>query len=112
MQALRGVDLEVEAGRITGLIGPNGAGKTTLFNCITGVVPPDRGRILLEGRDIAGLRPDQITARGLVRTFQIARGLPGSPCSTTCCSTARTSRASACCRRCWARRRRGGARRS
>ena len=70
------MDLEVEAGRITGLIGPNGAGKTTLFNCITGVVPPDRGRILLEGRDIAGLRPDQITARGLVRTFQIARGLP------------------------------------
>ncbi len=76
VRALRGVDLEVEAGRITGLIGPNGAGKTTLFNCITGVVPPDRGRILLEGRDIAGLRPDQITARGLVRTFQIARGLP------------------------------------
>jgi ABC-type branched-subunit amino acid transport system ATPase component len=76
VQALRGVDLEVEAGRITGLIGPNGAGKTTLFNCITGVVPPDRGRILLEGRNIAGLRPDQITARGLVRTFQIARGLP------------------------------------
>ena len=76
VQALRGVDLEVEAGRITGLIGPNGAGKTTLFNCITGVVPPDRGRIVFDGRDIAGLRPDQITARGLVRTFQIARGLP------------------------------------
>lgn len=76
VQALRGVDLTVEAGRITGLIGPNGAGKTTLFNCITGVVPPDRGRIVFDGRDIAGLRPDQITGRGLVRTFQIARGLP------------------------------------
>jgi branched-chain amino acid transport system ATP-binding protein/neutral amino acid transport system ATP-binding protein len=76
VQALRGVDLEVEAGRITGLIGPNGAGKTTLFNCITGVVPPDGGRIAFDGRDISGLRPDQITARGLVRTFQIARGLP------------------------------------
>jgi branched-chain amino acid transport system ATP-binding protein/neutral amino acid transport system ATP-binding protein len=76
VQALRGVNLEVEAGRITGLIGPNGAGKTTLFNCITGVVPPDRGRIVFDGRDIAGLRPDQITGRGLVRTFQIARGLP------------------------------------
>jgi branched-chain amino acid transport system ATP-binding protein/neutral amino acid transport system ATP-binding protein len=76
VQALRGVDLEVEAGRITGLIGPNGAGKTTLFNCITGVVPPDRGRIVFAGRDIAGSRPDQITGRGLVRTFQIARGLP------------------------------------
>jgi branched-chain amino acid transport system ATP-binding protein/neutral amino acid transport system ATP-binding protein len=76
VQALRGVDLEVEAHRITGLIGPNGAGKTTLFNCITGVVPPDRGRIVFDGRDIAGLRPDQVTERGLVRTFQIARGLP------------------------------------
>ena len=76
VKALTGVDLDVEAGRITGLIGPNGAGKTTLFNCITGVIPPDRGRIVFDGRDIAGLRPDQITHAGLVRTFQIARGLP------------------------------------
>jgi branched-chain amino acid transport system ATP-binding protein/neutral amino acid transport system ATP-binding protein len=76
VRALNGVDLKVEAGRITGLIGPNGAGKTTLFNCITGVVPPDRGRILFAGEDIAGLRPDEVSARGLVRTFQIARGLP------------------------------------
>ncbi len=76
VHALRGADLKVEAGRITGLIGPNGAGKTTLFNCITGVIPPDRGRIVFDGHDIAGLRPDQITRLGLVRTFQIARGLP------------------------------------
>ncbi|MSP48926.1 MAG: ABC transporter ATP-binding protein [Alphaproteobacteria bacterium] len=76
VHALTGVDLEVQAGRITGLIGPNGAGKTTLFNCITGVIPPDRGRIVFDGHDIAGLRPDQITRLGLVRTFQIARGLP------------------------------------
>jgi ABC-type branched-subunit amino acid transport system ATPase component len=74
--ALSGVDLSVTAQRITGLIGPNGAGKTTLFNCITGVVPPDRGRIIFAGDDIAGLRPDQIARRGLARTFQIARGLP------------------------------------
>ncbi|NJO22742.1 MAG: ABC transporter ATP-binding protein [Sphingomonadales bacterium] len=76
VHALSGVDLEVAAGRITGLIGPNGAGKTTLFNCITGVIPPDKGRIVFDGRDITGLRPDQITQTGLVRTFQIARGLP------------------------------------
>jgi branched-chain amino acid transport system ATP-binding protein/neutral amino acid transport system ATP-binding protein len=76
VRALTGVDLNVVAGRITGLIGPNGAGKTTLFNCITGTIPPDRGRILFDGRDITGLRPDQITHAGLVRTFQIARGLP------------------------------------
>src|SRR5215468_9239730 len=76
VKALRGVDLAVEAGRITGLIGPNGAGKTTLFNCVTGLLPPDRGRIVFDGLEIAGLRPDQITSKGLVRTFQIARGLP------------------------------------
>ena len=76
VRALEGVTLTVPAQGITGLIGPNGAGKTTLFNCISGVIPPDGGRILFEGQDIAGLRPDQITGRGLVRSFQIARGLP------------------------------------
>jgi ABC-type branched-subunit amino acid transport system ATPase component len=76
VEALSGVDLAVEPNTVTGLIGPNGAGKTTLFNCITGIVPPDRGRILFDGADIAGLRPDQVSRRGLARTFQIARGLP------------------------------------
>ena len=50
VHALRGVDLSVEAGRITGLIGPNGAGKTTLFNCISGLVPPDAGTCGSMGR--------------------------------------------------------------
>lgn len=76
VHALRGVDLSVEAGRITGLIGPNGAGKTTLFNCISGFVPPDAGTVTFDGRSITGWRPDRITAVGLVRTFQIARGFP------------------------------------
>jgi len=76
VRALSGVDLDVEVGRITGLIGPNGAGKTTLFNCISGMIPPDRGRVIFDGHDITRLRPDRITAHGLVRTFQIARGLP------------------------------------
>ena len=75
IRALDGADLAVASGRITGLIGPNGAGKTTLFNCISGVVPADRGRITFDGRDITGWRPDQISRAGLVRTFQIARGL-------------------------------------
>jgi len=75
VHALSGVSLQVPAHGITGLIGPNGAGKTTLFNCISGVIPPDRGRILFDGIDITGLRPDRVTAAGLVRTFQIARGL-------------------------------------
>jgi branched-chain amino acid transport system ATP-binding protein/neutral amino acid transport system ATP-binding protein len=74
VHALNGVDLEVERGRITGLIGPNGAGKTTLFNCITGVVPAHSGRITFDGEDITRWRPDRISRRGLIRTFQIARG--------------------------------------
>ena len=72
--ALAGADLTVEAGTITGLIGPNGAGKTTLFNCISGLVPPAAGTIMFDGEDITGWRPDRIARRGLVRTFQIARG--------------------------------------
>jgi ABC-type branched-subunit amino acid transport system ATPase component len=76
VHALRGVDLAVEAGRITGLIGPNGAGKTTLFNCISGMVPPNSGTVRFNGRAITAWRPDRITGAGLVRTFQIARGFP------------------------------------
>jgi ABC-type branched-subunit amino acid transport system ATPase component len=76
VHALRGVDLSVEAGRITGLIGPNGAGKTTLFNCISGLVPPDAGSVRFDDLAITGWRPDRVTGAGLVRTFQIARGFP------------------------------------
>jgi ABC-type branched-subunit amino acid transport system ATPase component len=76
VHALRGVDLSVEAGRITGLIGPNGAGKTTLFNCVSGLVSPDAGSVGFAGLTITGWRPDRITGAGLVRTFQIARGFP------------------------------------
>jgi ABC-type branched-subunit amino acid transport system ATPase component len=76
VHALRGVDLSVQSGRITGLIGPNGAGKTTLFNCISGMIRPDTGSIKFAGRSIAGWRPDRITNAGLMRTFQIAHGFP------------------------------------
>src|SRR6185436_15817393 len=76
VHALNGVDLDVTAGTITGLIGPNGAGKTTLFNCVSGLIPPERGSVRFDGEDVTGWGPDRITRRGLVRTFQIARGFP------------------------------------
>jgi branched-chain amino acid transport system ATP-binding protein len=71
--ALGGVDFEVRRGDIFGVIGPNGAGKTTLFGCLVGSLAPSSGAILFEGRDIVGLRNDQVVARGLVRTHQVVR---------------------------------------
>lgn len=65
------VDLDVNQGEILGLIGPNGAGKTTMFNVISGFLRPSTGSILFKGENIVGLRPYQIAAKGLVRTFQL-----------------------------------------
>ena len=70
------VTLRLEKGARHALIGPNGAGKTTLVNLLTGVLAPSSGRILLDGGDITGLRPDRLVARGLVRTFQINQLFP------------------------------------
>jgi branched-chain amino acid transport system ATP-binding protein len=68
--ALAGVDLRIARGEIFGLVGPNGSGKTTLTNAITGFYPPQRGRVLLNGRDITGLAPHQVARLGVARTFQ------------------------------------------
>ncbi len=65
----------VEKGSITGLIGPNGAGKTTAFNLISGVIPPDSGKIIFDGHDITHWKPHRITRSGISRTFQITRDL-------------------------------------
>jgi branched-chain amino acid transport system ATP-binding protein len=71
--AVNGVSFAVHKGEIFGLIGPNGAGKTTLFNLITGLIQPSGGQILHQGDDISRLRPFQIAARGMARTFQNIR---------------------------------------
>jgi ABC-type branched-subunit amino acid transport system ATPase component len=68
--ALADVDLEVGGGEVLGLIGPNGSGKTTLFDCITGLVAPDAGRVALRGEDVTGRPLHALAARGLVRSFQ------------------------------------------
>jgi branched-chain amino acid transport system ATP-binding protein len=73
IEALADVSFSISRGQIFGLIGPNGAGKTTLFNLLTGLAAPDRGGFTLDGRSIAGLKPDRIAARGIGRTFQNIR---------------------------------------
>jgi len=73
LTAVHEVSLEVRAGDLLGIIGPNGAGKTTLFNVIAGYYRPDGGRVLLDGRDVAGQPPHAICRLGLTRTFQIVK---------------------------------------
>ena len=67
------VTMKLLPGEVRGLIGPNGAGKTTFVNLLTGFEAPDAGRIGLHGSELTGLPAHQIAARGLVRTFQLAR---------------------------------------
>jgi ABC-type branched-subunit amino acid transport system ATPase component len=74
--AVGGVDLRVERGELVSLIGPNGSGKTTLFNCITGYLAADGGRILLDGRDVTGAAPHAIARLGVARTFQLVSVFP------------------------------------
>ena len=71
--ALNGVDFELVEGRIASIIGPNGAGKTTFFNVFTGLYVPEEGAVRFRGTSLTGLRPDQITALGVCRTFQNIR---------------------------------------
>jgi branched-chain amino acid transport system ATP-binding protein len=72
LTALQDVTFGVDAG-IASIIGPNGAGKTTLFNVFTGLYTPDEGQVAFKGQPLVGLRPDEITALGICRTFQNIR---------------------------------------
>jgi len=78
LTALNDVSIEVPRGEIRAVIGPNGAGKSTLFNCLTGVLRPTAGRIVLNGEDIAGLPPHRISQRGIARSYQITNILPNA----------------------------------
>jgi branched-chain amino acid transport system ATP-binding protein len=73
VQALTDVDFTIRHGEIYGLIGPNGAGKTTLFNVLTGIYEPDEGSFTFDGRPLVGLKPHEVAARGIARTFQNIR---------------------------------------
>jgi branched-chain amino acid transport system ATP-binding protein len=71
LEALGGVDLSVARGDFRAIIGPNGAGKSTFFNTMTGLLRPDAGRVIFEGRDVTGEPPHLLARRGMGRTFQI-----------------------------------------
>lgn len=73
LTAVKDFNLEIDKGQIVSLIGPNGAGKTTAFNMITNVYTPTKGKVMLEGKDITGMRQDLITQAGIARTFQNIR---------------------------------------
>ena len=76
LRAVNEFDLTVQRGELAGLIGPNGAGKTTSFNMISGLYTPSSGAIILDGQDIAGLEPYEVTQMGVGRTFQNIRLFP------------------------------------
>lgn len=73
LRAVSNCNIVIEPGELVGLIGPNGAGKTTVFNMLTGVYLPTEGDILFEGETIVGLKPYNVTKRGIARTFQNIR---------------------------------------
>ena len=73
LTAVSELDLQINPGQLVGLIGPNGAGKTTVFNLITGVYQPTEGGIQVNANSTAGMKPHEITALGIARTFQNIR---------------------------------------
>jgi branched-chain amino acid transport system ATP-binding protein len=78
LTAVNKVSIAVERGEIRAIIGPNGAGKSTFFNCITGVLRPTAGRVFLNGEDVAGQAPNEVSHKGLARSYQITNILPGA----------------------------------
>lgn len=73
VKACQNVSFELESGILYGLIGPNGAGKSTIFNVLTGIYPPTRGDVLLDGKSLVGKKPFEIAQLGIGRTFQNIR---------------------------------------
>ncbi len=74
--ANEGISFDARRGEILGIIGPNGAGKSTLFDLLTGFQKPDAGTVVLDGRNITGMRPDRISRMGVGRTFQKLKPFP------------------------------------
>jgi len=79
IQAVKHAEFAVADRTLHALIGPNGAGKTTAFNLLSGMFPPDSGRVVLDGKDVTGFSPERITRAGIGRSFQITNLFPGLP---------------------------------
>jgi branched-chain amino acid transport system ATP-binding protein len=77
IRALDEIDVEVAKGQIHGIIGPNGSGKTTFFNCVTGLLKADAGTVVLDAEEITNQKPEAIANRGIRRTFQAGKLVPG-----------------------------------
>lgn len=73
IQALNDVSLSLGGGELIGIIGPNGAGKTTFVNTLTGFYTPSKGKLVFNGKNITGMKPNEVTKRGIGRTFQVTR---------------------------------------
>jgi ABC-type branched-subunit amino acid transport system ATPase component len=76
VSAVDSATVSFRQGAVNGLIGPNGSGKTTFFNCVTGMIRPDAGRVTYRGRDITGMAPHAIARAGIGRSFQLCRIFP------------------------------------
>jgi ABC-type branched-subunit amino acid transport system ATPase component len=74
--ALDAVSFTVEEGQILALVGPRGAGKTTCGDCLSGVIPPDTGRVIFDGREMTGVDRHDLARAGFARTFQVAKVFP------------------------------------
>lgn len=76
VKAVDSASVTFHHGKVNALIGPNGSGKTTFFNCVTGMIKPDSGRVTFDGNDITGKAPHRVTRAGIGRSFQLCRIFP------------------------------------
>jgi len=74
--ALKNVSIDFERGKLTSIIGPNGAGKSTYFNILSGTFPPSEGKVIFDGKDLAGLKPHEFAHIGIAKSFQITNVFP------------------------------------
>ncbi len=91
LTAVDDVTYNVEQGEIVGLIGPNGSGKSTSIDCVSGFTKPNAGRWSLDGKDLTGMKPQQISLLGLTRTFQTVRAYDELTLEENLCTAAQAS---------------------